>query len=115
LEKVAGELEVDQTDDSHQIVITHPGFRSDKGGLFRIKLLPRHARHLANVLIEQASYAEAESEALQLLSRPYRRKNKPRMHVRSLPVYCQVPAIPGENDLKISADLEAHLAGNSRL
>jgi hypothetical protein len=76
MDKVAGILEVDRSDDSDQIVISHPRFSPDADGVYRIKLLPRHARHLANLLMEYASYAEAEAMGCNLLTRPYPRRNQ---------------------------------------
>lgn len=78
MDKVAGFLEVDRTNDTHEIVISHPALTPDADGLGRIVLLPRHARHLANLLLENATYAEAETTGLEPQSRHYRRVN----HVR---------------------------------
>jgi len=74
MERVARFLEIDRTGDTHEIVITHPLLRPDVNGKIRIVLQPRHARHLANVLIENATYAEAEAGGQVLESRRYRRK-----------------------------------------
>jgi hypothetical protein len=76
MEKVAGFLEVDRTADTHEIVISHPVAKSDADGLAHIVLMPRHARHLANVLIENATYAEAEMAGSQPKRRRYRRLNR---------------------------------------
>jgi hypothetical protein len=57
---VAGYLEVDRADDTHEIVISHPVLVPDLNGVGHIKLQPRHARHLAYVLLENATYVEAE-------------------------------------------------------
>lgn len=61
MDKVAGFLEVGRTDDTHEIVIIHPEFRSDANGDGRIVFLPRHARHLASLLLIHAAHAEAEA------------------------------------------------------
>ena len=73
MDKVAGFLEIDGTDDTYKIVITHPIINPDDHGLVRILLGPRHARHLANLLIENAIYAEAEAVGLLPENRHYRR------------------------------------------
>lgn len=59
MEKVAGVLEVSRTDDTHEIVIVHPDLKPDATGVGRIVFSTRHARHLANVLLEHATEAEA--------------------------------------------------------
>jgi hypothetical protein len=61
MERVAGVLEVWRTDDTHQIVINHPNSKPDAKGACRIVISPRHARHLAHLLIEEAADAEAEA------------------------------------------------------
>jgi hypothetical protein len=58
MEKVAGILEVSRTEDTHEIVIIHPDLKPDSKGLSRIVLSPRHSRHLASLLLEQAKEAE---------------------------------------------------------
>jgi hypothetical protein len=73
MDKVAGFLQIDRRDDTHEIVISHPGSKPDAEGLVHIILLPRHARHLANLLVEYATYAEAEIVGLLPESRRYRR------------------------------------------
>jgi hypothetical protein len=78
VDKVAGFLGVDRTDDTHEIVISSPGLKPDTNGLGRIALSPRYARHLANSLVEHATYAEAEAAGTQSGSRPYRRLNQVR-------------------------------------
>jgi hypothetical protein len=60
VDKVAGLLEVGRTDDTHEIVIRHPDLKTDANGLGRIVFLPKHARHLASLLMIHAAYAEAE-------------------------------------------------------
>jgi len=74
MEKVAGVVEIDRTDDTHEIVIAFPLSKRDDTGLARIALQPRHARYLANLLIENATYAEAEAIDRVPESRRYRRK-----------------------------------------
>jgi hypothetical protein len=74
VDNVAGFVKVRRTDDTHEIVIAHPASHSDRDGLERIVLSPRHARHLANVLIEHATYAEAEAAGRLVESRPYRKR-----------------------------------------
>jgi hypothetical protein len=61
MDKVAGFLEVGRTDDTHEVVIIHPNMKLDTNGRARIVLSPRHARYLANLLIEHATYAEEEA------------------------------------------------------
>ena len=75
MDKVAGFLEVGRTDASHEIVIEHPGLKPDANGATRIVLSPRYARHLANLLIEHATYAEAEAVGLLPKRRQYRKAN----------------------------------------
>lgn len=74
VDNVAGIVKVSRTDDTHMIVIAHPASHSDPEGLERVVLSPRHARHLANVLIEHATYAEAEAAGRVVESRPYRKR-----------------------------------------
>jgi hypothetical protein len=61
MDKVAGILEVSRTDDTQQVVIIHPDLKPDASGVGRLVFSPRHARYLANLLIEHAAAAEAES------------------------------------------------------
>ena len=63
MERVAGVLEVGRTEDTHEIVITHLSPTVDAQGMVRILFSPRHARHLANLLTENATYAEEEAVA----------------------------------------------------
>ena len=60
MDKVAALLEVGRTDDTHEVVIKHPDLKPDANGVGRIVFLPRHARHLASLLMIHAAYAEAE-------------------------------------------------------
>lgn len=73
VDKVARFLEVSRRDDTHEIVISHPASKTDNKGLEHITFMPRQARHLANLLIEHATYAEAEALGRQPGSRPYTR------------------------------------------
>jgi hypothetical protein len=61
VEKVAGFLQVERTEETHEIVISHPALDPDEHGMTRIVFSTRYARHLANLLLEQATYAEAEA------------------------------------------------------
>jgi hypothetical protein len=61
MEKVAGKLEVGLTEDICHIVIRHRESKRDRNGVGHIQLSPRHARHLANVLLNYAAHAEAEA------------------------------------------------------
>lgn len=56
MDKVGGILEVGRTKDTHEIVIRHLALNPDANGLGQIVFSPRHARHLANVLIDHATY-----------------------------------------------------------
>lgn len=78
MDKVAGFLEIDRKNDTHEIIISHPALTPDSDGLVHIKLMPRHARYLANLLIENARYAEAETVGLLPQSRRYRWVNHSR-------------------------------------
>ena len=75
MDRVAGFLEIDRTDDAHEIVINHPILEPDAKGKLRFVLRPRQARHFADLLFEQAAHAEEEGTGLPPESRPYRRKN----------------------------------------
>ena len=61
MDKVAGFLEVWRTEDAQEIVIKLPELKPDASGAARIVLSPRYARHLANLLIEHAAFAEADA------------------------------------------------------
>lgn len=78
MDRVAGFLEIDRRDDTHEIVISHPALKPDPDGLVHIHLPPRHARHLANLLTENATYAEAETVGLLPESRHYQRADRSR-------------------------------------
>lgn len=60
MERVAGCLEVWRTLDTNEIVISHPDLKKDAPSGGRIVFSPRHARHLANLLLEYAAAAEDE-------------------------------------------------------
>jgi hypothetical protein len=75
VEKIGGALMVHRTDDTHEIVILYPGMIKNRSSISQIRLVPRYARHLASVLIEQATYAEAEAIGEDPQARPYRRNN----------------------------------------
>lgn len=64
MDKVAGVLEVTRTDDTQKVVIIHPDLKPDASGVGRLVFSPRHARYLANLLIEHAAAAEAEAAML---------------------------------------------------
>jgi len=76
MNRVAGFLEIDRTDDTNEIVIIHPVLKPDANGSVHIVLRPRDARYLANLLIENAIYAEAEAAGQVPERRPYRRQIK---------------------------------------
>ncbi len=75
MDKVGGIVEVKRTKDTHEIVISRPALKTELDGSFLITLSPRHARHLANVLIEHATHAEAEASGTYAQCKPYRRKD----------------------------------------
>src|ERR1035438_3705269 len=76
VDRIAGFVEVERTNDTHEIIISHPVLHSDPSGLDRIVLSARHARHLANVLILEATHAEAELAGRYAECRPYHRRNE---------------------------------------
>ncbi len=61
MDKVGDALEVTRTDDTQEVVIIHPDLKPDSSGVGRLVFSPRHARHLANLLVEHAAAAEAEA------------------------------------------------------
>jgi hypothetical protein len=73
MDRVAGVLEISRTDDTHEIVISLPAWKKDADGRGRVMFSSRYARHLANLLLEHATYAEAEAAGIQPESRAYRR------------------------------------------
>ena len=75
MDKVAGFLEVGRTDDSHEVVIIHPNLELDANSTARILFSTRYALYLANLLIEHATYAEAEAAGVLPNSKPQSRRN----------------------------------------
>ena len=61
MDKVGDVLEVTRTDDTQEVVIVHPDLKPDASGVGRLVFSPRHARYLANLLVEHAAAAEAEA------------------------------------------------------
>lgn len=78
MDKVAGLLEVGRSDDNNEIVIKLPDLKPDANGALCLVLAPRYARHLANLLIENAAYAEAETANMFQQSKPRRWLNHDR-------------------------------------
>ena len=72
VDKVAGIVEVERADSGHEIVIRHPASQPDATGLCQIVLSPRYARHLAHLLLEHATDAEAYVAGTLDNERPYR-------------------------------------------
>lgn len=64
MDRVAGVLEVWRTDDTNEVVISHPAIGPNSTGMGQIAFSPRHARHLAHLLIEYATDAEAEAAGI---------------------------------------------------
>jgi hypothetical protein len=71
VDKVAGFLEVGRTDDTHEVVISHPNLKLDGNGAARIVFSPRYARYLANLLTEHATFAEAEAVSSPPKAKPF--------------------------------------------
>ena len=61
MDKVGDALEVTRTDGTQEVVIIHPDLKPDSSGVGRLVFSPRHARYLANLLVEHAAAAEAEA------------------------------------------------------
>jgi hypothetical protein len=61
MDRVAGRIEVSLTDESPEVIMRYPAYPSDAKGTHEIVIMPRHARHLANLLIEYADAAEADT------------------------------------------------------
>jgi hypothetical protein len=61
MDKIGDALEVTRTDDTQEVVIIHPDLKPDSSGVGRLVFSPRHARYLANLLVEHAAAAEAEA------------------------------------------------------
>ena len=70
MDRVAGMVEVWRTDGTHEVVISHPAFKSDSNGTGQIAFSPRSARHLAQLLIEYATDAEAEASGVDPMHDP---------------------------------------------
>jgi len=66
MEMIGGILTVSVTDDTQEVMISHAASGTDAEEAHNIVIMPRYARHLAHVLIEQADIAEAESRAKEL-------------------------------------------------
>jgi hypothetical protein len=66
MDRVAGVIEVSLIDDTHEVVISYPASKPNSSGVHEIVIMPRYARHLAQVLIEYADISEAESRAKEL-------------------------------------------------
>jgi len=62
MDEVAGVIEVSLTDEIPEMVMRCPATPSDSKGKHEIAILPRYARHLANLLVEYAEAAEASTE-----------------------------------------------------
>lgn len=80
MEMIGGILKVSLTDDTNEVVISHPISRPNSEGMLEIVILPRYARHLAHVLIEHADLAETEQRSIEIAPRrrtqPKRRLTK---------------------------------------
>lgn len=59
MDKVAGVIEVSLADETPEIVMKYPATPSDSEGKHEIAIMPRYARHLANLLLEYANAADA--------------------------------------------------------
>jgi len=75
VDRVAGFLEIWQTDDTHKIIIGNSTLKRDHDRAVYIELSNRDARYLANLLIEYATYAEAGVAATLPKRWRYRRLN----------------------------------------
>jgi hypothetical protein len=62
MDKVAGVIDVSLTENTHEVVISYPASRPNANGVHEIVIIPRYARHLAQVLIEYAAAAEAKTK-----------------------------------------------------
>ena len=58
MENVVPDLEVGLSNDNCQVVINFRNSKPNARGLRQIKLIPRKARYLANLLIDYATEAE---------------------------------------------------------
>jgi hypothetical protein len=61
MERIGGILTVSVTEDTREIMISHAVSEPNSEKTHEIVIMPRYARHLAHVLLEQADIAEAES------------------------------------------------------
>jgi hypothetical protein len=68
MDVIGGILKVSLTDDTNEVVISHPVSRANSQGPHEIVIQPRYARHLAHVLIEHANLAETEQRAKEMTS-----------------------------------------------
>jgi hypothetical protein len=66
LERVAGHLEVLLTDDACKIVIRQLDLKPDGDSVNQIVLSPRHARHLASLLMMNAEAAEDADDCVSI-------------------------------------------------
>ena len=62
MDRVAGVIDVSLTENTHEVVISHPASRPNANGIQEIVIMPRYARHLGNLLIEYAAAAEAKTK-----------------------------------------------------
>jgi hypothetical protein len=62
VDRIADFLEICRAGHAQQIVIKHLDLKSDANRIGQIVLSPRHARHLASLLILHAEEAEAEAQ-----------------------------------------------------
>jgi len=83
MDKVAGFLEVGRTDVTHEVVMRNLSPKLDAHGTARIVFSLRHARYLANLLIEHATYAEAEAVGVPQMPRSNRPGNRDERTSRS--------------------------------
>jgi hypothetical protein len=49
-------LKVERTDETHQILISHPALKPDAAGMVDVVFSTRYVRHLASLLIEHVTY-----------------------------------------------------------
>jgi hypothetical protein len=61
MERIGRILTVSVTEDTQEIMISHTVSGATTEETHEILIMPRYARHLAHVLLEQADIAEAES------------------------------------------------------
>jgi hypothetical protein len=73
MDRVAGVIEVSLTDETHEVLISHPASQPNIGGTHEIAIMPRYARHLAHLLIEYADAAEAETRGTEPSPAPEKR------------------------------------------